>query len=52
MNDQLETMICILLSMIVCQGIQILCQWFIHSELIELNRELSRIANILERMEK
>lgn len=52
MNDQLVTINGILLAIMVCQLIQVIRQWFIHLELMQLSYELRRIANILERMEK
>ena len=39
-------------AIMVCQGIRVIGQWFIHSELMELNRELRRIATLLERVGK
>jgi hypothetical protein len=52
MSDQLETMICILLAIMVCQGIQVIGQFFTYLAQLELHNELNRIANCLERMEK
>jgi hypothetical protein len=52
MDIQLEIIHGTLVLLLVCQVIQVIGQWFTHSALLEMHKELSRIASILERMEK